>query len=115
LGATLNTSGLDTFLAGLLSAQDDGAEEIAQAVATKERELVAVDTGALQASIEVFGAAGSGQRTVSAGQSLGYAADVEYGTAHSPAQPFVTPAAEHTDAGDIMKKHLQALAARSSI
>lgn len=113
--ATLNTSGLDAFAAGLLSAQDDGAEEIAQALAAKERELVPVDTGALRASIEVFGAGGSGQRTVSAGQSLGYAPDVEYGTANTPAQPFVTPAVEQINAGALMKKHIQALAVKSRV
>jgi hypothetical protein len=113
--ATLNTAGLDSFLAGLSQAQDEGAEEIAQAVATLERQYVAVDTGALQASIEVFGAGGSGQRTVSAGQSLDYAADQEYGTATTAAHPFVHPAVEQTDAGAIMKKHIQALASKSSI
>lgn len=86
-------SNIARFRAGLSQAIDQGVDETAEQVATLERSTVAVDTGALRASIEVFGAAGSGSRTVSAGQSLDYAPFVEFG-GRGPAQPFVTPAAE---------------------
>lgn len=86
-------SNIATFRAGLSAAIDQGVDAAAEQVATVERSTVPVDTGALRASIEVFGAAGSGERVVSAGQSLDYAVFVEYG-GRGPAQPFVTPAAE---------------------
>ena len=86
-------SNISVFRAGLSQAIDQGVGAAADQVAAQERSTVAVDTGALKASIEVFGAEGSGERTVSAGQSLDYAPFVEYG-GRGPAHPFVTPAAE---------------------
>ncbi len=86
-------SNIATFRAGLPGAIDRGVDETADQVADLERGGVAVDTGALKASIEKFGAGGSGSRTISAGQSLDYAPFVEYG-GRAAAQPFVTPASE---------------------
>jgi HK97 gp10 family phage protein len=90
---------------------DAGVEETAKQVEATARGLVPIDTGALRTSIETFGARGIGERTVEAGQSLDYAAHVEYGTVKAPAQPFLTPAAEQHRA-DLPKNvaaHLKAL------
>lgn len=87
-------SNLRVFRAGISQAIDTGVQQTADQVADAARGLVAVDTGALRASIEVFGAGGSGARVVSAGQSLDYAPHIEYGTSKQAAQPFMTPAAE---------------------
>ncbi len=86
-------SNIAAFRAGLSGAIDRGVAQAAEFVAAQERALVPVATGALRASIEVFGADGSGERVVSAGQSLEYAPFVEYG-GRAAAHPFVTPAAE---------------------
>jgi hypothetical protein len=109
-------SKIATFRAGLGRAIDAGVASTAEEVANVARSLVPVDTGALQASIEVFGAGGSGERTVEAGQSLDYAPFVEYG-GKSAAQPFMTPAAE---AGRVslpkhVGKHIKALEGKSGV
>jgi HK97 gp10 family phage protein len=111
------TSNLLAFAAGIPQAIDVGVEETAQQVHDTARALVPVDTGALRTSIEVFGAGGSGERTVQAGQSLDYAAHVEYGTAQAPAQPFMTPAAEQhrADLPANVARRLKELEGRSRI
>lgn len=114
MSTELDTSGLDAFLAGLDAANDAAAEESARDIETEAQSIVPVDTGALRASIEVFGAAGSGRRTVESGQSLDYAPDVEFGTPDQRAQPFMTPAAEHSTFAAIWAKHLNTLAKQSS-
>lgn len=88
------TSNLLKFAAGVSGAIDRGVNETADQVVTTAQQRVPVDTGALRTSIEKFGAAGTGERTVEAGQSLDYAPHVEYGTDRQAAQPFMTPAAE---------------------
>ena len=110
-------SALPTFIAGLPQAIDTGVEETAQQVHDTARSLVPVDTGALQTSIEVFGAGGSGERVVSAGQSLDYAVVVEYGSAHQAAQPYMTPAAElhRADLATNTAKHIKALERQSKV
>lgn len=87
-------SNLGIIAAGMEGAIDRGVETTANQIATLAQSYVPVDTGALRTSIEVFGAGGSMQRTVEAGQSLDYAQFVEYGSANQAAQPFMTPAAE---------------------
>lgn len=87
-------SNLPRFAAGLPAAIDRAVEDTARDIERVASQLAPVDTGALQTSIEVFGVMGSGERTIEAGQSLDYAAYVEYGTARQAAQPFMTPAAE---------------------
>lgn len=82
-------SKLSVFAAGILPAIDQGADETADQVVVDAQAEVLVDTGALQTSIEKFGADGSGERTVEAGQGLDYAGIVEY-----TLKPFMTPAAE---------------------
>lgn len=87
-------SRLSQIAAALPQAADKAAERIAQVVEERAKDGVPVDTGALRTSIETFGAGGSGERIVSAGQSLDYAPHVEYGTSRQAAQPFMTPASE---------------------
>jgi hypothetical protein len=110
-------SALPTFIAGLPQAIDAGVGETAQQVHDTARSLVPVDTGALQTSIEVFGAGGSGERVVSAGQSLDYAVIVEYGSARQAAQPYMTPAAvQHAaDLPHNVARHLKDLEKRSKV
>lgn len=114
---TLNTRGLQTFAADIGKAVDAGVQQTAEAIAQEAQRLVPVDTGALRTSIEVFGAGGSGARTVEAGQGLDYAAFVEYGTAKAPAQPFMTPAAarHRADLPKNIAAQLKALEKRSRI
>ena len=87
-------SRLTQIATALPHATDKAAQLIAELVEQTAVGGVAVDTGALRTSIEIFGAAGSGERIVSAGQSLDYADFLEYGTSKAAAQPFMTPAGE---------------------
>lgn len=65
----------------------DAAEEIEFLA----KEIVPVDTGALQASIHVVP---FGDDAVQVRADMPYAAYVEYGTAHAAAQPYMTPAVQ---------------------
>src|SRR6266487_2916357 len=114
---TLNMTGLTTFASGIEAAIDEGVNDTAVQIHDTARALVSVDTGALRTSIEVFGAGGSGERTVEAGQSLAYAAFVEYGTSRQAAQRFMTPAAEQhgADLEANIERRLRELAARSQV
>lgn len=95
---TVNTAGLQAIRAGLESAVEAGVERGANLIADLARQLVPVDTGALQASIRVEDGATPTSRTIVAGGgAVDYAAFVEYGTANSPAQPYMTPAKEQID------------------
>lgn len=109
-------SNINIFRAGLPQAIDVGIAVTAETVADAARGLVPVLTGALRASIEVFGAGGSGERVVSAGQSLGYAPFVEYGS-KAAAQPFMTPASEQGAAaiGKNVGAAIKALEGRSRV
>lgn len=86
-------SRIPAIVAALPRAADATVERTARVIETDATSRVPVDTGALRTSIEVFGAAGSGERTVEAGQGLDYAPMVEFGTSRQTAQPFMTPAA----------------------
>lgn len=77
------------FAIGAPVAIDQGVDETADQVVVDAQADVPVDTGALQTSIEKFGAAGTGERTIEAGQGLDYAGIVEY-----TVKPYMTPAAE---------------------
>lgn len=67
----------------------------AESVARKARRLVPVDTGALKESIAVELNRRTGSASVTVGNAqVDYAPFVEYGTRHTAAQPFLTPAAE---------------------
>lgn len=73
---------------------------MAKPIVQRARELVPVDTGILKKSITTkMGRVKGGQRTIEIGFKKGRpggaswrAHFVEYGTAHSPAQPFMRPA-----------------------
>ena len=69
---------------------DQGAYDWAVAIEERAKELVPVDTGALQESIHVEKGDSAGQYQVVA--DMPYAAFVEYGTGRGPAQPYLTPA-----------------------
>lgn len=113
---TLNTAGLDIFIAGLPTAIDDGAQETAETVLAKRNPLTPVDTGDLLATGHIEGDT-DGQRRVVEGTGLGDARApyTEYGTHKQSAQPHMTPAAEQTDMSAIVAKHIKALADRSHI
>lgn len=113
---TLNTAGLDTFLAGLDTAIDDGTHETADAVKAARDPLTPVDTGDLLASGTVVQVE-SGHWQVREGDGLPDARAIytEYGTSKAAAQPHMTPAAEQTDTAGIMAAKLKALEGRSRI
>jgi len=69
-------------------------QELAEDIAYLSIQLVPVDTGNLQASIEA-NKVGPYQWEVTAGnEDVDYAGYVENGTTRAPAQPFLTPAVE---------------------
>lgn len=87
--------------------------ETAQDIKTLAADLAPVDTGALRDS---GSAKPEGENWIVAfGAGLGYAAPVEYGTQHSPAQPFLTPAVEQIDPLFRAKARLQALISRNRV
>lgn len=63
------------------------------AVEGHAKSIVPVDTGALKNSIHVT-PADAGTLSGECSASMDYAVYVEYGTYRSPAQPYMTPAAE---------------------
>lgn len=111
-----NSAGIDTFLAGLAGALDAGTHEAADAVKAARDPLTPVDTGELLASGAVVQVE-EGHWQVREGDGLpdARAAYTEFGTHRAPAQPHMTPAAEQTDAGAIVGKHIAELASRSRI
>jgi HK97 gp10 family phage protein len=95
---TVNTRGMDAIRAGLPGAIERGVVRAADHVADLARQLAPVDTGALRDSIRVEpGDTPTSRKVVAGGGAVAYAAHVEYGTADSPAQPFMTPAVEQID------------------
>lgn len=92
---SVNTAGLDRIRAGLSGAIERGVVRGANLIADLAQQLAPVSTGALQASIHVeAGDQPTSRRVVAGGGAVDYAAYVEYGTAASPAQPYMTPAKE---------------------
>jgi HK97 gp10 family phage protein len=75
------------------------------------RQLCPVDTGFLRRSIHVE--PDSPALRISVIASAPYAAYVEYGTPHSPAQPFMTPAARAIDVKAEVARYVRAAIARS--
>ena len=118
--ASINLRGLQAFRNGIKPTLEEAVERTANQVADVERQLVPVDTGALQATIRVEDGATPLARKVIAGDEaagVDYAPAVEYGTDHAnyPAQPFVTPAAEAISLERNVRDGLRALAGRSRI
>lgn len=95
---TINTRGMDAIRRGLPDAIGRGVERGAQHIADLAQQLAPVDTGALRDSIRVEpGDSPTSRKVIAGGGAVTYAAHVEYGTASSPAQPYMTPAAEQID------------------
>lgn len=90
----LNLARLRRVIAGEKAAIDRGVEKGAEQIAELARQLAPVDTGALRESIHVEPAENGVVRVVA---SVPYAVYVEYGTARMAAQPFLTPATQHTN------------------
>jgi HK97 gp10 family phage protein len=61
-------------------------------VQNEARRLCPVDTGRLRSSITMTEGQDAHGPYVEVGTNVSYAAYVEYGTAHSPAQPYMRPA-----------------------
>jgi hypothetical protein len=120
---TLNDAGLRAFLAGLEGAIDQGAQETAEDVQRLAQQLAPEDEGDLKATVRVLPKERDGERLVAAGGISGpnkfvdYAVFVEYGTSEPnyPAQPFMTPAAEHIDPVFRFKAKLKELEGRSRV
>jgi hypothetical protein len=114
---TLNTTGLDAFIAGLPGAIDAGVQETSEKVLELRLPLVPVDEGDLRDSGHIEGEAGSGARQVVEGTGLPDARAIytEYGTDKAPVQAHMTPAATQTNAAAIVTKHIQELAGKSHI
>lgn len=100
------SSRLSQLAARIDGALDRAVQATADQIAIDARGFVPVDTGALRTSIEVFGAAGTHERTVEAGQSLDYAVYVEEGTRVQRPQPYMTPAAQQADLEAAVRREL---------
>jgi len=117
---TLKKTGLQRFRKEIGGAIDRGVERAATFVADLASQLAPFDADAthkhLNESIEVQGQPGSHRRKVVAGVGLSdaRAPAQEYGTVDSPAQPYLTPAAEQIDVAREIKAEIAALANRST-
>jgi HK97 gp10 family phage protein len=90
------------------------ADQIGQALVERARELVPVDTGALQASITYrVEQTGSGEVHIIFGGYTHYAAFVELGTYKMAAQPYLRPALDSI-AAEIAQKFGAAFSTASS-
>lgn len=103
----LKLSRLRRVIQGSPHAIDRGARAYADAVADLAEQLAPVDTGALRESIHVEPGDTQGSYRVVA--SAPYAVFQEYGTARMPAQPFLTPAVQHTKPLPFFARELAAL------
>lgn len=107
-------SNIPALRAALAPAAARGVARAAGFVADLAQQLAPVDTGSLRDTIRVEPIQPALQMTVNAGGVQGgvrfvdYAAAVEYGTADSPAQPFLTPAARAVDVGKEVAAELRA-------
>ena len=95
-GVDLDSAG---FLSGLRTAvqrmelrSTDDLVRAGLTVQNEARRLCPVDTGRLRASIIMKQGATNRGPYVEVGTNVSYAAFVEYGTQHSPAQPYLRPA-----------------------
>lgn len=94
----VKTPGLRRYYREVRKAMDRGVDRAADYAVDLIEQLAPKDEGDLASTARKEGEEGSGRRTVKVGGAegpnkfVGYAADVEYGTHISPAQPFFTPA-----------------------
>lgn len=86
---------------------DQGAFEWAGAIEERAKEIVPVDTGALQESIHVEKGDGPGQYNVVASEP--YAGFVEFGTSRMAAQPFLIPAWRQVRGLPFFQRHMAEL------
>lgn len=112
---TLRKNNLTALRRGLNGAIDRGVERGAGHIKDLAQQLCPVDEGDLKSTIRVEGEGGSRRRQVKAGGISGpnkyvnYAPYVEYGTARSPAQPFMHPAADAIDVGAEVQIEIRSL------
>ena len=110
---------LAALTAKIEQAAERGVQRSAIFVADIQRQLVPVDTGALKSTIRVVKQTPLHYRVIAGDASVTqpdgskpviYAPFVEYGTANSPAQPFVTPSAQRINVGaEVAKEIAEAL------
>jgi HK97 gp10 family phage protein len=118
---TLKKNGLVRFRKEIGAAIDRGVDRAADYVVDLAQQLAPVDEGDLKSTIRKEGEAGSRRRKVKAGGISGpnkfvdYPAFVEYGTEDSPAQPFMTPAAQAINVGAEVRDEIAALARGSTL
>lgn len=97
---------------GLPEAIDQGLGVAAGMIGDLAQQLAPVDTGALRDSKRVERVKAAHYRVRF---TAPYAAFVEYGTIHSPAQPFLTPAAQAIDVEIEVGKAVDALIRRNGV
>jgi hypothetical protein len=116
MGVTLDTGGLDAFLAGLDTAIDTGEERGAGYIKDLAAQLAPKDTNDLSESGLVEPNPDGGRRVVF-GRDLPdiRAVAQELGTLNQEAQPYLGPAAAEIDVSLEIAKELTALAARSGV
>lgn len=109
-------SNLQAIRAGLSRAIDQGMQAAATHVGDLAQQLAPEDTGDLKQS-KVVEQVAPGRWRVSFGRGLPdiRAVAQEYGTRSSPAQPYLTPAAEQIDADLEVGKAVAALIARNGL
>lgn len=111
----LNVDRLRRIRAGAPAAVDRGVARGAEYIRDLAQQLAPEDEGDLKSTIRVEGQEGSGKRLVRAGGVSGpnkfvdYAEHVEYGTADSPAQPFMTPAVKAINVAKEVRAELRKL------
>lgn len=124
MATTLDTSGIQRFLADLDAEMDAADKETAEDVAGLARQFVPKDSHDLEGSIHPRpDPDGEGWQVVAGSDEVPYAHAIEYGldsSSHptiqnSPAQPYMTPAAEAIDPAFRRRARLEKLAKRSSI
>jgi HK97 gp10 family phage protein len=101
----VNLSGLRTISEALNEAISRGSGRAAHMIADLAAQLAPEKTGALKRSIHVEPGASPSEWSVVT--DVPYAAFVEYGTADSEAQPFLTPAAEQIDVELEIRREIQ--------
>ncbi len=116
MGATVNTAGLDAFLAGLEAAVDAGEKQGAEYIKDLASQLAPKDEGDLSES-GVVEKKPDGGHLVIFGRGLDdeRAPAQEFGTIYQEPQPYLVPASAQIDVGLEVAKQVQALAQRSGV
>jgi HK97 gp10 family phage protein len=103
---------LDTFAARARELVHEANLELGQRMGDTAREIVPVETGELQESIEVER---TDEKTVVVSAGTDHAEPVEFGTVHMAAQPFMLPAFDRhaPEADDVFGKAVREAAGGS--